>query len=366
MILTDPFPPQLAEGYTSRIPMEEDVDAVVALFEEDEAHRVHHADPAAHADGSEPEPEPVEREQISSRLVGLRSWTRRQVVICAAGSDRVVAWVACEDRAAGRTNVQWVASHELTDRDDLVGRMLDWAAEVGGSFARHRGLERTQLDATTANDDAERRRLLTEHGYTKVRTWQHMERPVTPEEAHLVPDVREGVRVRRVLQHPSGMPVAQDVRTVHRMLEESFEDHFNSYRESFPEFVQRLAEIREPRWDHWWIAEIQQEDGSWWPGGGLVSAVMPATADAGEGTYLEYLGVHRSARGRGVAKALLTTAIKDAAERGRTRVGLEVDADSPTGADGLYASMGWVTTSRAESWHAYADARPSRLLADEG
>ena len=48
-----------------------------------------------------------------------------------------------------------------------------------------------------------------------------------------------------------------------------------------------------------------------------------------------------AARGRGVAKGLLRTIIADAAARGRDRVGLEVDADSPTGAAGLYTSMGW-------------------------
>jgi hypothetical protein len=47
----------------------------------------------------------------------------------------------------------------------------------------------------------------------------------------------------------------------------------------------------------------------------------------------------------------LHTVIRDAAERGHNRVGLEVDADSPTGADGLYLSMGWVTAYRTESWH---------------
>ena len=41
----------------------------------------------------------------------------------------------------------------------------------------------------------------------------------------------------------------------------------------------------------------------------------------------------------------------DAASRGRDRVGLEVDADSPTGADGLYTSMGWGTKYVTESWH---------------
>jgi hypothetical protein len=52
-----------------------------------------------------------------------------------------------------------------------------------------------------------------------------------------------------------------------------------------------------------------------------------------------------------VAKSLLATVIADAAARGRDRVGLEVDADSPTGADGLYVGMGWQTTYVTESWH---------------
>jgi hypothetical protein len=52
-----------------------------------------------------------------------------------------------------------------------------------------------------------------------------------------------------------------------------------------------------------------------------------------------------------VAKSLLATVIADAASRGRNRVGLEVDADSPTGAEGLYTSMGWRTKYTTQSWH---------------
>jgi GNAT superfamily N-acetyltransferase len=61
--------------------------------------------------------------------------------------------------------------------------------------------------------------------------------------------------------------------------------------------------------------------------------------------------VLEAARGRGVAKGLLNTIIADAAARGRDRVGLEVDADSPTGAAELYVGMGWVTSYVTESWH---------------
>ena len=63
------------------------------------------------------------------------------------------------------------------------------------------------------------------------------------------------------------------------------------------------------------------------------------------------LVVEPSARGRGVAKGLLNTIIADAAGRGRDRVGLEVDADSPTGAAELYNGMGWMTSYITESWH---------------
>ena len=163
---------------------------------------------------------------------------------------------------------------------------------------------------------------------------------------------------RAARKHGNGLPVAEDVQTVHQMLEESFADHFNSYRESFAEFVQRLREDPWHRWDHWWIATIDL-DGVRVPGGALISSVSPPSAAGELGSYVDYIGVHRRARGRGVAKALLHTVIADAARRGRTRVGLEVDADSPTGADGLYTSLGWRTDHTTESWHRYVDAAAS-------
>jgi len=52
-----------------------------------------------------------------------------------------------------------------------------------------------------------------------------------------------------------------------------------------------------------------------------------------------------------VAKALLNAVIADAAERGRDRVGLEVDRDSSTGAADLYTAMGFVTAYSTQSWH---------------
>ena len=177
-----------------------------------------------------------------------------------------------------------------------------------------------------------------------------MTRPVTPEEATSLPGPREGVTIRRVETHDNGLPVAGDLHLVHEMLESSFEDHFNSYRESFPEFVQRLREDPGHRWDHWWLAFVEGDEGQPLAAGAVVSTVLPENAKGHEGSYIDYIGVHRHARGRGIAKSLLHTVIADAAQRGRDRVGLEVDADSPTGADGLYRSMGWQTDYVLETW----------------
>jgi GNAT superfamily N-acetyltransferase len=240
---------------------------------------------------------------------------------------------------------------DCPDSDALAATLYRWVAETAGVVARQRELDVTQLDALIHEGDARQQRWLADAGYEHTRTWLNMTRSV--EDAPSLPEPREGVRVRPVAVHERRMPVAADLQVVHQMLEESFADHFNSYRESFPEFVQRLREDPGHRWDHWWIAEVDV-DGDPRPGGALVASVLPPDSSGSEGTYVEYIGVHRSARGRGVAKALLNTVIRDAHERGRSRVDLEVDADSPTGADGLYQSLGWECSYRTESWHAEA------------
>lgn len=369
MQLSDHVPPRLPEipGHplASRVPMEPDVEPVAALL-------------GAAQDAVDPDAAPIDLDDLRSRMVGLRSWSRRQVVIVPTEADGTaradaapIAWIALEDRARGRTDLQSVIAPDAPAREALSAALIAWAVEVGGSFARHRGVDSTQLSIDIDERDADRAAQLAAGGLEKVRTWLHMRRGVLAQEADSLPGPRPGVRVRPVHLHPSGLPVAQDVRSVHRMLEESFADHFSSYRESFAEFSQRLVESpEEADWDLWWIAEIDHDgDGAWLPAGGLVASTRPAHetrhGSVGEGTYLDYLGVHRSARGHGVAKALLRAAIADAARRGRDHVDLEVDADSPTSADGLYRSMGWETFERTQSWHLDVPPHPSRLLEPE-
>ncbi len=334
----------LPAGFSFRTPDERDVPDVVALLSANRS----------------PGDKPVDVEGATANLVGLGSWTRRQVVV-QDPVGRLLAWAVVHDRAAGRTNVELTVARGPAD-SEVAQALLGWADATAGVVARLRGHPQTQLDATPAAVDVRQQAWLAAAGYRQVRSWLHMLRPVsaTDGQAVVATAPKPGVTVRRVREHANGLPVATDVQTVHQVLEESFADHFNSYREGFGEFVVRLREDPWHRWDHWWIATIDLDGGSE-PGGVLISSVSPPDAEGRYGSYIDYIGVHRRARGRGVAKALLRTVIADTAQRGRAWVGLEVDADSPTGADGLYRSLGWETDHIAHSWHRDVPAAPTDL-----
>ena len=51
-----------------------------------------------------------------------------------------------------------------------------------------------------------------------------------------------------------------------------------------------------------------------------------------------------------MAKALLAEAFAESARRGRTRVGLGVDSESPTGATRLYQSVGMFVEKVILAW----------------
>jgi GNAT superfamily N-acetyltransferase len=333
---TEPVQPELPElppPWTARVPGYADVDALVELRRLDELQGTGeaHVDPAG----------------IESEIAGEASWTRRQIV--AVGDDDVPrAWITVHDRAAGRALIWGYFDREVPEIDAIAEAFYAWAEDEAIGMARRRGIDATRLDESPFGGDDRQVGWLRNAGYAKRRTWMHMNRPVTPDEASLTP--REGVSIRSVERHENGMPLASDLQVVHQILEESFEDHFNSYVESFSEFVQRLREDPGHRWDHWWIAYVADDEGEVVPAGTVVCSVMAANAAGHEGSYVEYIGVNRAARGRGVAKSLLNEVIADAARRGRDRVGLEVDDDSPTRADRIYLAMGWETDYVTDSW----------------
>ncbi len=265
------------------------------------------------------------------------------------------AWGSVHDRAEGRMLFVHVVDRDLDEHlaDQCSDVLFEWAEAQAKSVGAARGLTVQQIDTGAFAEDERQHAWLDDAGFERVRTWWQMSRSVEAAEAELVPDPsrweRQGVVFRLVQRQGDGMPDVSDLRAIHDVLEGAFTDHFNSTEETFHEFLHRLREDPGHRWDHWWLAEITDGDAVE-PAGALIGTVSESTSGA-DGSYVSYLGVLESARGRGVATGLLRTIIADAASRQRDRVGLEVDADSPTGADGLYTAMGWGTKYVTESWH---------------
>ncbi|MEO5709935.1 MAG: N-acetyltransferase [Nocardioidaceae bacterium] len=329
----------LADGWTAATPREDDAAELTGLL------RRHEDAGRGWAGASE--------QGILVDISPRDGDTRDNVVV--RDADGVIrGWASAHDRAAGRMLLVVVVDRRLDDgtADRVAGQLFGWADGTAVVVGVRRGLDVQQIDSGAFADDDRQHRWLRGAGFVHVRTWWQMSRPVAAEEADLDAEVKEGVRIRPVERQGTGMPAEDDLRTVHDILESAFADHFNSHEETFDEFVSRLREDPGHRWDHWWIAELVDGPGAEpEQAGALVGAVSQGSDGSPDGSYVEYIGVLQNARGRGVAKSLLTTAIADAASRSRDRVGLEVDADSPTGADGLYVSMGWETRYVTESWH---------------
>lgn len=288
------------------------------------------------------------RSAVEAHVVGDGAAARTHAVVTDPRGV-VVGWASVHDRAAGRVVVGLSVDPSVAepDADVAATALYAWAEREGCRLARDRGLEETQLDAGAFAGDGRKHRWLAAAGYAHARTWWQMARAVVPEEGlpGAFPEPQEGVVVRQVVGD-DGEPSVADLRAVHDVLETAFTDHFNYHEESFDEFVLRQQQEVGHAWDHWWLGEV--EDGE------PVGALIGERSGGGDGpgsTYVAYLGVTQAARGRGVATSLLQAVIADAAERGRVRVTLEVDADSPTGAERLYASMGFEQQYSTESWH---------------
>lgn len=330
----------LPNGWRAHVPGPDDVPDLHAL-------RARHEVAARGA-------ESASADQTHAEVAGDAAATRTHVVVRDdAGEAR--GWATAHDRAGGRVLVAVVVDPDLDDAtgDELATALFTWAEDAGAAHARARGLDGTQLDSGAFAPDARQQRRLATAGYTQVRTWWQMKRPVDDTDRGLRP-TRPGVVVRRLTRDVGGLPPERDLRAAHDVLEQAFTDHFNHHAETFPEFLARLRADPGHRWDHWWLAELVDGDDVR-PVGVLLATASLDDDGRAVGSYVEYLGVLRAARGRGVARSLLDAVVTDAAERGRTSVALEVDAESPTGAADLYLSLGFTTAYATQSWHRYVD-----------
>jgi mycothiol synthase len=126
--------------------------------------------------------------------------------------------------------------------------------------------------------------------------------------------------------------VGQDERAMYEAQEEAFSDHWGHQTLPFEQWIKR-TERHDFDPDLWLLALD----------GNRVVATSTNSVIPDNMGWISGLGVVRSHRRRGLARAILLTAFNDFFRRGQHSVALGVDADSLTGATRLYESAGMRT-----------------------
>lgn len=239
-----------------------------------------------------------------------------------------------EDAAGDVVGWLWTEASEAADEVfvdlySLEQPVLRWllarAFDYVELLARERGRP-MQMHSGSYEHDVVYGGLLESAGLEVVRRFWHMKRSLdgVPPEPPALP---QGVRIR-----VADADDETERRLIHRLVEETFADHWNHIALPFEEWNAFLEASPGKDPSQWWIAEV---DGV--PAGIAIGANTQAEIGSG---YVRNLGVLRDFRGRGIAKALLAYAFADFVRRGYTGAALGVDSESPTGATRLYEGMG--------------------------
>ncbi len=123
-----------------------------------------------------------------------------------------------------------------------------------------------------------------------------------------------------------------------------------------------LAPFPTDRAEAWWEDVLADPDTLTWVAldddGAVVGCVRLQLGTPANGRHraeVSKLLVHRDARGRGVASALMQRAEEEAARRGRTLLLLDTQSGSP--AERLYVRQGWSVVGVVDDYAALPDGR---------
>ncbi len=273
-----------------RAPTEEDVPKVVRLM-------------------SEHSPEPTDAHAVRRRWsapsldreVDARTESHAYAAVADLGNERV-----------------WVDLH-----GDPSRALVDWAE----SRARERG---SRLLAGAWMTNTRILELLERRGFLPIRQSQRM--TIELDGVVAEPSWPQGVSVR---SFRSG-----DEHRFFEAQQETFADTWEPIEETFEAWAHALLHASSFDPELWFLAEHGAETAGF--------AICKGHAgDSGLG-WVYILGVRRPWRGRGLGRALLLHAFHAFRRRGLRRAGLGVDAESLTGANRLYESVGMTEIARFE------------------
>jgi mycothiol synthase len=263
----------------------------------------------------------------SSRLVegDIRDWWQSVDLttdswLLTAPDGQAAAGVVWLERAGTELGIGFPVAAD----QQVVPRLIDLAERRAVEL----DLERLQIVVLVPDPPAEE--LLADRDYRDVRRFFEMAIELDgPPPSVVLPD---GFTLH--------VATPEDGPAFHAAIGEAFEDHWDHHPLPFDEWW-RLR-TGDPDFDiSWWFTVRQGEE--------TVAAMRSVPARNG-GVYVASLGVRRTWRGRGLAKALLLHTFARAYEAGFPRITLGVDASNPTGATALYRGVGMTTELESAVW----------------
>ncbi len=294
---------RLPAGYAARAATHEDLDAIVEVFA---AWETIHLD-----------------EPVMTRSTLEDDWSHawfdpaRDTVLVEAG-DAVVGYASCECRDRAHPYDAWAAVRPDHEGRGLGVALARWVEErvqrdlAPGTSAR--------LWNGTNGRNAAGIRLFEERGYSPARTFAHMSMDIPAE----LPPTRipDDVAVRVCDGHA-------DEHGLWMALQDAFSTHFGF----FPQ----------PQ-DAWWVEQRG------YPSFDPALMLVATTGDEVVGGAIDYVdddvgwigevGVRSGWRRRGIGRALLAHSLSVFAERGLSRMRLNVDLENASNASNLYRSFG--------------------------
>jgi ribosomal protein S18 acetylase RimI-like enzyme len=319
--VTDTLTLDLPPGYTARRPdVSADVDAIFELAVACDIAGIGRAD--------------VTRTEVADWLVeprfdvSLDSW----IVEDAQGVAVAWTWVLDKtDSAECDVDVYVRPAHEV-----LFPPLFAEVARRAAELVAAAGHDAAILDKGTHRGDERMRAALAADGWAVATTFLRMRIDLgAPPEPVAAP----GVTIRRV----AGRDAEDDLRAVHRVWLDSFSEHYGHAPSPYEEWFAVRDGRSDTDWSQLWVAEIDEK-----PVGFLLGNDQFVESD--DAGYVPTLAVLPSARGRGIAKALLATQFAESWRRGHKAVLLHVDGANSTGAHKLYEAVGMRAVLEIDAW----------------
>jgi len=235
-------------------------------------------------------------------------------------------WIPASEEVAGGY-LYWKV-HPNARGEGIARYVIAWAERRMREVGAERG-QGYDLRSGTRDDNAYARQALEEHGFQVVRYFFYMLRPLDAEITE--PVLPEGYTLRHVESEA-------DVEEWVRVHNESFVDHWDFH----PMTVENRMHWRT---DHAYRPELDlvavAPDGTFAAFCScLINEENNARNNRNEG-LVDLLGTRRGHRKIGLGRAMLLAGLRalKSADMERARIG--VDAENPTGALGLYESVGF-------------------------